>query len=102
LDSDRLGLDLLERSVVVPDQVFSSDHACGNSVAKCMELNCLVRLKVLFTKEYIEIGVLLDRYINLVGVLGTKSWVSCGGSFSFNHLGLPSLFKIIYILLSSR
>jgi len=101
LDSDRLGLDFLERSVVVPDQVLSSDHACGDSISKCVEFDCLVSLKVFFTKEYIEIGVFLDRYINLVGIFGSKAWVSCGGSFLFNHLGFP-FFKIIYILLSSR
>jgi len=101
LDSDRLGLDFLERSVVVPDQVLSSDHACGNSITKCVEFNRLVCLQVFFSKEYIEIGVLLDRYINLVGIFGTKAWVSCWGSFLFNHLGLP-FFKIIYILVSSR
>lgn len=49
LDSDRLGLDFLECGVVVPDQVLSSDHACGNSITKGVEFDCLVCLKVFFT-----------------------------------------------------
>jgi hypothetical protein len=69
----------------LPDQVFSSDHACGNSIAEGVELDCLMCLQVFLSKEYIEIGVLLDRYINLVGIFGTKSWVSGRGSFLLNH-----------------
>lgn len=57
---DGLGPDFLECGVVVSDKVLRGNDASGDCVAKGMQLNSLVRLKVLLSKEDIEIGVLLD------------------------------------------
>ena len=46
LNCDGLGSDLLECGIVVPDEVLRSDDACGDSVAKSVQLNCLMRLEV--------------------------------------------------------
>lgn len=58
----------------LPDKVFGCDHAGGDRVAEGMQLDRLVRLQVLFAQEDIEVGVLLDRDLNVVGVLGAAAW----------------------------
>lgn len=60
LDSDGLGPDFLECGIIVSDKVFGGNDAGRDCVAKGMQLNSLMRLKVLLTKENVEIGVLLD------------------------------------------
>ena len=58
----------------LPYEVLCSDNWDGDSVAESVELNGLVLLKVLLTKEHVEVGVLLSGHIDLVG-LGV--WVWC-------------------------
>ena len=51
---------LTNRRRDLPNKVLRGNDASGDCVAKGMQLNSLVRLKVLLSKEDIEIGVLLD------------------------------------------
>lgn len=60
LDSDGLGPDFLECGIIVSDKVLGSNDAGRDCVAKGVQLNSLVRLEVLLSKEDIKIGVLLD------------------------------------------
>jgi len=60
LYSDRLSFDLLERGVVVPDQVLRCNHARGDCVSKGMELDRLVSFQVLLSEEHVEVGILFD------------------------------------------
>lgn len=60
LDSDGLGPDFLECGIIVSDKVFGGNDAGRDCVAKGMQLNSLMRLEVLLSKEDIKIGVLLD------------------------------------------
>lgn len=41
-----------------------------------MQLNGLVRLQIFFAQEDVEVGVLLDRNLDVVGVLWTAAWGS--------------------------
>ena len=41
-----------------------------------MQLDGLVRLQILFAQEDVEVGVLLDRHLDVVGVLRTTAWGS--------------------------
>ena len=55
-----LGLEVAEKREDLPNKVLRGNDASGDCVAKGMQLNSLVRLKVLLSKEDVEIGVLLD------------------------------------------
>lgn len=61
----------------LPHQVFGSDDACGDCVSKSVQLDLLVALEVLLAQKDIEVGGLLHRDVNLVGVLSSAS--SLGG-----------------------
>lgn len=60
LNCDGLGSDFLECGVVVSNKVLRSDDASGDSVAKGVQLNCLVRLEVFLSQKDVEVGVFLD------------------------------------------
>ncbi len=62
-----------EREGDLPDKVLRSNDAGGDCVAEGVQLNSLVRLKVFLAEEDVEIGVLLDRHVDLVGVFWTNS-----------------------------
>lgn len=81
---DGLCSNLLERGIVVPDEVLWGNDAGGDCVAKGMQLNSLMRLQVLLTKEYVEIGVLLDWHVDLVGVFWANSGSSSASCLIFN------------------
>ena len=57
-----------------------------------MELNGLVGLEVLLAEEDVEVGVLLDRDIDLVGVLrpawGGREWLAGLSFAAFLHVQL--------------
>ena len=55
-----MGLEVAEKREDLPNKVLRGNDASGDCVAKGMQLNSLVRLKVLLSKEDVEIGVLLD------------------------------------------
>lgn len=59
LNCDGLGSDFLECCVIVPDEILRSDDASRDSVAKGVQLNCLVRLQVFLSQKDVEVGVLL-------------------------------------------
>ena len=44
----------------IPDEVLRGDDRCGDRVSKCVQFNCLMRLEVLLSKEYVKVGVFLD------------------------------------------
>ena len=44
----------------LPDEVLGGDDAGRDCVAEGVQLNSLMRLKVLLAEEDVEIGVLLD------------------------------------------
>ena len=44
----------------VPDKVLRGDDASRDSVAKGVQLNCLVGLQVFLAQKDVEVGVLLD------------------------------------------
>lgn len=53
--------DSVERKKeILPDEVLGSDDTGGDSVAKGVQLDCLVCLKIFLSEENVEIGVLLD------------------------------------------
>ena len=43
----------------LPDEILRSDDASRDSVAKGVQLNCLVRLQVFLSQKDVEVGVLL-------------------------------------------
>lgn len=59
LNCDGLGSDFLECGVVVPDKVLGCNDAGGDSVAKGVQFDSLVRLEIFLSKEDVEVGVLL-------------------------------------------
>jgi len=80
--------------VNLPDQVFSCNHARGDRVSKGMELDRLMSFQVLLSEEHIEVGILFDRDIDLVRVLGSKAWATCSSfAASFYHC-VVSLFLL--------
>lgn len=60
INCDGLGSDILECSVVVPDEVLSRNDANGDSVAEGVQFNSLVSLKLYPCKEDIKVGVFPD------------------------------------------
>ena len=72
----------------LPDEVFRGDDAGGDCVAEGVQLDSLVSLKVLLAEEDVEIWVLLDRHVDLVGVFRTDfgSCSACGLILTFVHL----------------
>lgn len=48
------------RKCGLPNQVLSSDNAGGDGVAKGVQLDLLVTLKVLLSKENVEVGSFLN------------------------------------------
>ena len=49
-----------ERERHVPDKVLRGNDASRDSVAKCVQLNRLMRLQVFLSQKDVEVGVLLD------------------------------------------
>lgn len=48
------------KALDLPNQIFSCDDTCGDSIAQSMELDLLVALEVLLTQKDIEVGGLLN------------------------------------------
>jgi len=44
----------------LPNQIFSSDDACGDGITKCVKFNLLVALEVLLAQKHIEVGGFLN------------------------------------------
>ena len=70
-----------------------------------MQLDGLVSFQVLFAQEDVEVGLLLDRDIDLVGVLWAAAWGRLSSSLSFSaffHSSGSLLLKLIYIIVWAR
>jgi len=59
LNCDGLGSDLLESGVVVSDEILRSNDTGRDSVAKGVQLDCLMSLKVFLSQKDVKVGVLL-------------------------------------------
>lgn len=70
-DWDCHGADGLEHGVVVPYEVLGGDDASGDGIAKSVKLDGLMDLEVALSEEYVEVGVFLDRDVDLTRVFRT-------------------------------
>ena len=71
---DHSKMSQIKSSLYLPNKVLRGDHTGWYCIPKSVELNGLMRLKVLFAKENVEIGILFDWHIDLIWVFWT-----CGG-----------------------
>lgn len=65
-------LQRYKRGLNLPNKVFGCDDCGGYGIAKCMELDGVMRLQELLAQEYIEVGVPFVRDIDLVGSFRTS------------------------------
>ena len=75
----------------LPDKVLRSNDACRDSVAKGVQLNCLVGLQVFLAQEDVEVGVLLDWNVDLV-------WILRADSLSSSRVSCLSVAALLYHL----
>lgn len=71
-DGNRHGADRLEHGVFISDEVLRGNDACGDRIAKGMQLDGLVDLEIALAEEDVKVGVLLDRDVDLVRVLRAR------------------------------
>jgi len=68
----------------LPNEVLRGNDTGGDSVSESVQLDGLVSFQVLFAQEDVEVGLLLDRDIDLVGVLWAAAWGRLSSSLSFS------------------
>lgn len=71
-DWNRHGADGLEDGVFVPYEVLGGNDAGGNGVAKSVQLDSLMDFEVALSEEHVEVGVFLDRDVDLTRVFRTR------------------------------
>jgi len=71
-DWNRHGADGLEHGVFVPNEVLGGNDAGGNGVAKSVQLDSLMDFEVALSEEHVEVGVFLDRDVDLTRVFRTR------------------------------
>jgi len=92
LNCNGFSSNFFELGVIVSNQIFWSNHAGWDCVAKSMKLDCIMSLKVLFAQENIEIWVLFNWNVNLIRVLWTiiVSW----RFFHFRNLSITAVHTL--------
>lgn len=71
-DWNRHGADGLEHGVLVPNEVLGGNDAGGNGITKSMQLDSLMDFEVALSEEHVEVGVFLDRDVDLTRVFRTR------------------------------